>query len=65
MMASLSFAEQEKIKQQEKLIRSGNYTYSDKGLIISTKPCNAGNLTNYTAVKYSTVVPEPRVKPKK
>ena len=64
-MASLSFAEQEKIKQQEKLIRSGNYTYSDKGLIISTKPCNAGNLTNYTAVKYSTVVPEPRVKPKK
>jgi len=61
----MGFAEQEKIREQEKLIKRGNYTYSEKGLIMATKPCNAGNLTNYIAVKYSTIVPEPRVKPKK
>lgn len=66
MMASLNFAEKEKIKAMERLMKSGNYTYSDKGMIMSTKPCNAGNLTNYTEVKYSTVVPtQKRVDPKK
>lgn len=50
----LGFAEQEKMKELERLTRTGNYTYTEKGQILPTKPCNAENLTNLTAVNFST-----------
>ena len=52
------------MKEQEKLIKSGKYTYTEKGQILPTKPCNADKLKNLTSVNFKTNEAPPKINSK-
>jgi len=52
------------MKEQERLIKSGKYTYTEKGQILPTKPCNVEKITNLTTINFSTKEALPKINSK-
>lgn len=51
-LKDMTFGEQEKAKAEANLIKSGNYTYDWNGKIMSTRPINVENFSNFVNTKY-------------